>query len=132
MPCFRCAARQSDPVRGVSPWRRGVVAGYQVLICPACQQSPGWADVLDRCEACGSTHLVKALGTVTCRTCRAEVAGAGSAPGPPPAGAAGRPGETIPAVGDRTPGLADEVAAALDRVLRLRRPRAARERPGSA
>ncbi|HMA47071.1 MAG TPA: hypothetical protein VKP11_07730, partial [Frankiaceae bacterium] len=72
MPCFRCAARQTDPVRGASPWRRGVVAGYQVLVCPGCQQSPGWADVLDRCQACGSTHLVKALGTVTCRACGAE------------------------------------------------------------
>ena len=32
MPCYRCGARQVDPVRGHSPWRRGVKDDEQVLV----------------------------------------------------------------------------------------------------
>ena len=91
MPCFRCGARQTDPVRGASPWRRGVRHETQVLICPDCQRS-GDLD-LDTCHSCGSTALICRLGEIECRSC--------SAP-PRPTG---------------VPGLSEEVAAALDRVL---------------
>lgn len=74
MPCYRCSVRQTDPVRGASPWKRGVVGGEQVLICPACQAAePDWAAALDTCGACGSTALVKQLGVVRCRSCGHEV-----------------------------------------------------------
>ena len=69
MPCFRCGARQTDPVRGASPWRRGVRADRQVLVCPGCQAGRDWADDLDRCAACGSAALVCRLGEVECRDC---------------------------------------------------------------
>ena len=47
MPCYRCGARQVDPDRGESPWKRGVRADRQVLICPGCQSSGDWlADLL--------------------------------------------------------------------------------------
>jgi len=69
MPCYRCHARQTDPVRGTSPWNRGVVAGEQVLVCPDCQRAPDWRRSLDSCARCGSTHLTKALGLVVCRDC---------------------------------------------------------------
>jgi cytochrome c551/c552 len=81
-----------------------VLAGEQVLVCPDCQ-APGWTDALDRCASCGSTALVKRLGEVGCRGCGAvdsDVAG---------------PGFADPAYADPS-ALADEVAAALDRVLR--------------
>ena len=32
MPCYRCGTRQVDPVRGHSPWRRGVKGDEQVLV----------------------------------------------------------------------------------------------------
>jgi hypothetical protein len=98
MPCRRCGARQQDPVRGASPWKRAVVAGEQVLVCPACQRDPAWTDGLDHCPSCGSTALVKALGVVSCRGCGQETPG--------------RPVASTPA-----PGIADEVDAALRRVL---------------
>ena len=114
MGCLRCGRRQVDPDSGPSTWRRAVVAGEQVLVCPECQVE-GWTDGLDRCRACGSTVLVKRLGEVSCRSCGASgdaVAGptvvepptATSAPSPPPTSA-----RTV---------LAEDVAAALDRVLR--------------
>ncbi|MEV4256694.1 hypothetical protein AB0J52_26315 [Spirillospora sp. NPDC049652] len=108
MPCFRCGARQTDPARGASPWRRGVLADHQVLVCPACQGTDGWADALDHCSSCGSAALVCRLGDVECRACghtreavRDEAA---------------RPSGGVPAA---APGgdLSTEVAAALDRVL---------------
>jgi ribosomal protein L37AE/L43A len=89
-----------DPTRGPSRWTRIVAAGEQVLVCPDCQQRPGWDDDADRCPACGSTALTKALGSVRCRTCGAvrEVAGAErSSPSAPS-------------------DLSAEVAAALDRI----------------
>jgi hypothetical protein len=69
MPCYRCGARQTDPGKGPSPWKRGVIADEQVLVCPECQQTHDWTADLDRCESCGSTMLVRALGETRCREC---------------------------------------------------------------
>jgi hypothetical protein len=74
-----------------------------VLICPDCQRSPQWADVLDRCASCGSTALVRRLGETVCRDCGGQGPGR---PGPEPAPSAG----ADPAV------LAAEVDGALRRV----------------
>ena len=103
MPCYRCSARQTDPDRGASPWRRGVVGGEQVLVCPACQAAYDWRSDLDRCEACGAAELGKRLGIVTCRGCGFEAQAAGGAAG-------------------RAPGLADDVAEAIERTFRPQRP----------
>ena len=80
MPCYRCGARQVDPDRGESPWRRGVRADRLVLVCPDCQVSYDWAADLDHCPVCTSVHLVRRLGEVECRDCGAvgQVASAGS------------------------------------------------------
>ena len=115
MPCYRCGTRQVDPVRGHSPWRRGVRGDQQVLVCPDCQVTADWTADMDKCPQCGSVHLVRRLGEVECRDCGAVV--------PPAAGqsslnlaplAAGL-GECAP--GGRAPGLSEEVALALERVL---------------
>jgi hypothetical protein len=128
MPCYRCGARQVDPDRGESPWKRGVRADRQVLICPACQSSVDWAGELDRCPVCSSVHLVRRLGEVECRDCGyvREPGGSGSAgvgpvPGvaPPVAGPDRGPDggpDTDPGLG-ASPGLAEEVELALARVL---------------
>lgn len=101
MPCYRCSARQVDPVRGASPWKRGVRAGRQVLVCPDCQRAADWTADLDRCPSCGSTALVRRLGETVCRSCgRTSV---GEAGGPQPVA---------------SEGLADEVDAALRRLFR--------------
>jgi predicted amidophosphoribosyltransferase len=71
MPCYRCGTRQVDPDRGESPWRRGVRGDRQVLICPDCQAAYDWIKELDRCQVCGSAHLVRRLGEVECRDCGA-------------------------------------------------------------
>jgi hypothetical protein len=99
--CYLCGARSADPVRGPSPWRRGVRAGRQVLVCPDCQAAGDWQADLDRCATCASTALVRRLGETLCRGCgRAEPApGTGEAHSPP--------------TGD--PALGDEVTAALAR-----------------
>lgn len=111
MGCHRCGRRQVDPESGPSTWRRAVVAGEQVLVCPDCQ-GEGWTDDLDRCASCGSTALVKRLGEVVCRACGAT--------GDP---VAGRPVEA-PASGSgehagspAREALRREVTEALDRVL---------------
>ncbi|HEY3954490.1 MAG TPA: hypothetical protein VGM53_14025 [Streptosporangiaceae bacterium] len=112
MPCYRCGTRQVDPDRGASPWKRGVRADSQVLICPDCQSGRDWAADLDRCAVCSGMRLVRRLGEVECKDCghvrvpdTAEVATA-----------------TTPAPGPGTaPGLAEEVARALDRVLAAHR-----------
>ena len=96
MPCYRCGARQTDPGKGPSPWKRGVISDEQVLVCPDCQTAHNWVADLDRCESCGSTMLVRALGETRCREC------AFTKPATPP-----------PRAGDGA--LADEVAAALRR-----------------
>ncbi|HVE62976.1 MAG TPA: hypothetical protein VNB94_04155 [Mycobacteriales bacterium] len=88
MPCYRCDRRQSDPGRGASPWKRGVLAGTQVLVCPSCQQEHDWEAALDECAACGSTRLVRSLGDTRCLACGAAGEEAGgdpgdAAPGPP-------------------------------------------------
>jgi hypothetical protein len=135
MPCYRCGARQVDPDRGESPWKRGVRADRQVLICPTCQSSSDWMAELDRCPVCLSAHLVRRLGEVECRDCgyvrdpggagpvtggSADAAAQAAAPpGAAPPGAA-PPGDgeprTEPDLGE-TPGLAEEVELALARVL---------------
>jgi hypothetical protein len=69
MPCYRCGARQTDPGKGPSPWKRGVVDDQAVLVCPDCQRSHNWTDDLDRCASCGSTMLIRALGETRCRQC---------------------------------------------------------------
>lgn len=111
MPCYRCGTRQVDPDRGASPWKRGVLADHQVLICPDCQSGRDWAADLDRCPVCSGARLIRRLGEVECKDCGhvrgpddPEVATVASAAGP---GAA--------------PGLAEEVAQALDRVLAAHR-----------
>jgi hypothetical protein len=105
MPCYRCGTRQVDPDRGESPWRRGVRGDRQVLICPDCQVAADWATELDRCQACGSIHLVRRLGEVECRDC----------------GAVGQPAEAGAVDGGiadgPAAGLADEVERALAKVL---------------
>jgi hypothetical protein len=102
MGCLVCGRRQVDPVSGPSTWRRGVVGGRQVLVCPDCQVD-GWTDRLDRCAGCGSTMLVAKLGEVQCRECGASAPAAG---GPPTSADPARAA------------LADDVAAAIERVLR--------------
>jgi hypothetical protein len=67
MPCYRCGARQTDPGKGPSPWKRGVIRDEQVLVCPDCQSTHDWVADLDRCESCGSTMLLRALGETRCR-----------------------------------------------------------------
>jgi hypothetical protein len=96
MPCYRCATRQSDPRSGPSDWKRGVVAGVQVLVCPGCQRTHDWQADLDRCRVCGSTLLVRALGETCCRSCGAAT-----------------PGDSK--VGRVDASLAAEVSAALER-----------------
>ena len=99
MPCYRCGVRQADPVRGASPWRRGVRDGSLVLVCPDCQRVHDWVADLDRCLGCGSVLLSRVLGETRCRDCGAAVA-------EPAAGGQG---------GGRASGLADEVGSALER-----------------
>jgi hypothetical protein len=92
MACYRCGTRQVDPVRGHSPWQRGVRGDQQVLICPTCQGIHDWKSDLDRCGRCGSVRLVRRLGEAECRDCGfvvtpedPAVSGAGAAPGSGPA-----------------------------------------------
>jgi hypothetical protein len=121
MPCYRCGARQVDPDRGESPWKRGVRADRQVLICPACQSAVDWAAELDRCPVCSSVHMMRRLGEVECRDCgdvrEPGPAAAGVSPisGVPPVASAASSGED--ADFGATPGLAEEVELALARVL---------------
>jgi hypothetical protein len=133
MPCYRCGTRQVDPERGSSPWRRGVMADSQVLICPDCQSTADWTSELDRCLTCGSIHLVRRLGEVECRDCGSVAESAAAAIGargadPARAGPPGPPGPPDPGIGlgggTESPGLAEEVELALARVLR-RSPRPA-------
>jgi hypothetical protein len=69
MACYRCGTRQVDPVRGHSPWQRGVRGNQQVLICPTCQGIHDWKTDLDPCGRCGSVRLVRRLGEAECRDC---------------------------------------------------------------
>ena len=68
--CSLCGRPTYDPDKRETPWVRAVSGGRQVLICPACQvERPDWAEGLDRCRACGGTHLTAQLGAVVCRAC---------------------------------------------------------------
>ena len=96
MPCYRCGARQTDPGKGPSPWKRGVINNEQVLVCPDCQVAHDWIADLDRCESCGSTMLIRALGETRCRECSFTK-------------------NAVPEARSRDATLADEVAAALKR-----------------
>jgi hypothetical protein len=139
MPCYRCGARQVDPDRGETPWKRGVRADRQVLICPTCQSSVDWTGELDRCPVCSTVHLVRRLGEVECRDCgyvrepgSPGSAGVGSVPGAgsglepsvasgassgmASSAASGAGSGVEPGFGE-TPGLAEEVELALARVL---------------
>ncbi len=111
MPCYRCGARQVDPDRGESPWRRGVRQDRQVLICPDCQAAYDWAADLDHCPVCASVHLVRRLGEVECRDC-----GAAGLLGPADADhVIGT--EDADSEGAAVAELAEEVERALSRVL---------------
>src|SRR3954447_10247019 len=103
MPCYRCGARQTDPVRGPSPWKRGVREGAMVLICPDCQREHDWTADMDRCPSCGSTSLGRALGQTTCKACGTSISSDESG------------SEAVP---QSAPGLSDEVSAALERAFR--------------
>jgi len=120
MPCYRCGTRQVDPDRGQSPWKRGVRADHQVLICPGCQESFDWAADLDRCAVCDGVHLVRRLGEIECKDCGhvrqpADGLGAGAGAG----GGAGKPSPEGSGAGlaGADPGLAEDVERALARVL---------------
>ena len=70
MPCHRCGRMQTDPVKGASPWARGVMGAEQVLVCPECQsRDPAWTTRLERCDRCGSTRLWIVLDAIVCREC---------------------------------------------------------------
>ncbi|WP_230985268.1 hypothetical protein [Microbispora oryzae] len=140
MPCYRCGARQTDPVRGASPWKRAVRHEAQVLVCPDCQREHDLD--LDTCATCGSIALICRLGEVECRSC-GHVHSAGSGPDETPVAAgsliaAGPPGSSAasarstsssqssssapsaasaPSAPSASSGLAAEVEAALSRVL---------------
>jgi len=101
LPCYRCGVRQSDPERGKSPWRRGVVSDQLVLICPACQESGDWTAELEHCGRCRSAHLIRRLGQLECLDC----------------GLVSEPEATPDALARPDAALADEVGRALDRLL---------------
>jgi hypothetical protein len=105
VPCYRCGARQTDPAKGASPWKRGVRAGVQVLVCPQCQGRGDWLTELDRCQECGSTMLVRLLGETHCRACGESA----------PESTRVRPADRASGAMEGATGLADEVEAALDR-----------------
>jgi hypothetical protein len=151
MACYRCGTRQVDPVRGHSPWQRGVRGNQQVLICPTCQGIHDWKTDLDQCGRCGSVRLVRRLGEAECRDCgyvaapeavavpdlstvpeAVAVPGGVAVPGRIAVGGgmAGRGGvaavtgtgagrdDELPCLsGAEAPGLSEEVARALERVL---------------
>ena len=116
MPCYRCGVRQTDPERGKSPWRRGVLHDQLVLVCPACQESCDWAAELESCARCASVHLIRRLGQVECLDCGLVREPASALVPSPAAGAdAGPAAQAGPAGSDTA--LAEEVSRALDRVL---------------
>jgi len=108
VPCYRCGVRQTDPERGRSPWRRGVVHDRLVLICPGCQESADWTAELERCAKCSSAHLIRRLGQVECLDCGLIREPEASLVLPRGAGVPSGPADTS---------LADEVGRALDRLL---------------
>jgi|ERR1700722_6463043 hypothetical protein len=118
VPCYRCGVRQTDPERGKSPWRRGVVHDQLVLICPACQDSADWTAELERCATCRSAHLIRRLGQVECLDCGlVREPEAPLSPGLIPELVPGLNSELNPGRGAADTALADEVSRALDRLL---------------
>jgi hypothetical protein len=122
VPCYRCGLRQTDPERGKSPWRRGVVHDQLVLICPACQESADWTAELERCAKCRSAHLIRRLGQVECLDCGVvreseALPIPGPTPGPIPGPTPGLIPGLNPGRGAADTALADEVSRALDRLL---------------
>ena len=118
MPCYRCGMRQTDPERGKSPWRRGVVQDQLVLICPACQESADWTAELERCAKCRSAHLIRRLGQVECLDCGlVREPEAVSAPGLVPVGGPDAARRAPVGTAPCDTALADEVSRALDRLL---------------
>jgi hypothetical protein len=116
VPCYRCGVRQTDPERGKSPWRRGVVHDQLVLICPACQESPDWTAELERCARCRSAHLIRRLGQVECLDCGlVREPEASLVPAAAPNSASRAPAAASRSAADTA--LADEVSRALDRLL---------------
>ena len=117
MPCYRCGVRQTDPERGKSPWRRGVLRDELVLVCPACQESGDWSAELESCSRCASVHLIRRLGQVECLDCglvrEPLLADAALVPSGVPAGLLASPGFRD----NPDSALAEEVGRALDRLL---------------
>jgi hypothetical protein len=101
VPCYRCGGRQADPEPGKpSPWRQGLVAEHQVLLCPDCY--PAAAPDLTRCSRCHGVRLIRRLDQVECLDCH-EIRDADA-----------EPAVTAPRVVDS--GLAADVASALERI----------------
>jgi hypothetical protein len=108
-----------------------VVDEHQVLICPACH--PSVLPDLSRCGRCGGAHLIRRLDQVECLDCRLT-RDATETPGPETARLSGISGSKnepdIPDISvtplspsissDGDPGLAAEVARALERMLGTR------------
>lgn len=109
MPCYHCGARQTDPVRGTSPWKRGVRHERQVLVCPECQRTHDWIADIDTCGDCGSIDLTCRLGEIECHWCGAVR--------PVEQHAGGRAEQEVLS---SAPELSIEVARALERVLSTR------------
>ena len=101
MPCYRCGVRQTDPERGKSPWRRGVLRDELILVCPACQESGEWTAEVETCSRCASLHLIRRLGQVECLDC----------------GLVREPDASLVSASPVDAALADEVSRALDRLL---------------
>ena len=111
MPCYRCGVRQTDPERGKSPWRRGVLRDELILVCPACQESGEWTAEVESCSRCASVHLIRRLGQVECLDCGlVREPEAALVP-------AARHRSAGTAAGHSDVGLAEEVGRALDRLL---------------
>jgi uncharacterized Zn finger protein (UPF0148 family) len=83
-----------------------VLRDHQVLVCPSCQVVHDWAADLDHCAACGSPALICRLGEVECRDC-GHVRDAER--------------DSDELVASTAPGLSEDVAQALDRVLKSAR-----------
>jgi hypothetical protein len=106
--------RQTDPERGKSPWRRGVLRDQLVLVCPACQESGDWTADLESCASCGSVHLIRRLGQVECLDCGLVREPAATLV---PAGRGDAEGGAATGVSGSDAALAEEVGRALDRLL---------------
>jgi hypothetical protein len=128
LPCYRCGVRQTDPERGKSPWRRGVLRDELVLVCPACQEAGDWTAELESCSRCASVHLIRRLGQVECLDCGlvrepepvladAALVPSGVHGGVPVPPAPRGPGESGGSRDRPDAALAEEVGRALDRLL---------------